>query len=115
MSVRTITRDGKKIEIETLPDLPGVVAIKRKRTPYLHEDLSRVILGLNSTGRVWVYLLRQHKMRPHSPIAVSSKHLKEMGVNRFAKAKAIKNLERMSLIETLKDGNGRNPRVKLLV
>jgi hypothetical protein len=115
MSIRTITRDGKKIEIETLPNLPGVVAIKRKRTPYLHEDLSRVILGLNATGRVWVYLLRQHKMRPHKPIAVSSKHLKDLGVGPRTKTRAVDRLAQAGLIRVLNGGKGRNPRVELLV
>jgi hypothetical protein len=117
MSIRTVARGGKLIEVTTLPDLPGVVTVKRKRrTPYLHMDMSRVVAGLSAAGRVWVYLLRQSTMRPNDPaIAVSSKHLKELGVDRYAKANAIASLERKGLIAVVKGGSGKNPRVKLLV
>jgi hypothetical protein len=116
MSIRLVTRHGQTFEAETLPDRPGVVAFKKKkRTPFLYEDIDRLVLGLNAMGRVWVYILRQHKMRPHKPIAVSSKHLRDMGVDRRAKTRAIESLAQAGLITILYAGRGRSPRVKLLV
>jgi hypothetical protein len=55
-------------------------------------------------------------MRPGDDvISVSSKHLKELGVSRFAKARAIETLERRGLITVLNGGSKMNPRVRLLV
>jgi hypothetical protein len=115
VTIRTIARDGKLIEVETLPSPPAVAAKSKRREPYIHVDMDQIIKGLNSVGRLWVYLLRQNTIRPGSPIAVSTKHLKELGVSRFAKADAIASLERKGLIAVVEAGRGRNPRVKLLV
>jgi hypothetical protein len=117
MSIRTIARNGKLIEVETLPDLPCVTKIKKqKHEPFLYEDMRLVILGLPAIGRVWVHLLRQRKMRPQdSAIAVSNKHLKELGVSHDAKRRAIETLRRKGLVDVVKGGRGRKPRVKLLV
>lgn len=111
---RYLYRHGKRIEIETLPDPEGVVPVKQKQQNFLHENMDRVIRGLNTTGRLWVYLLRQQRMQPGRPVTVSSKQLKRLGLDRNAKARALHSLKRDGLIRILTGGRGRNPRVEIL-
>ena len=113
---RYLYRHGKRIEIETLPDLPGVASVKQKRRQqnFLHEDMGHIIRGLNPTGRLWIYLLRQQRMQPGRPVMVSSKQLKHLGVDRNAKARALHSLKQAGLIRILTAGRGRNPRVEIL-
>jgi hypothetical protein len=116
MGVRHVYRHGKRIEIETLPDPPGVISVKQKqqRRNFLYEDMGRIIRGLDATGRVWVYLLRQQRMQSSKSVVVSSKHLKQLGVERWGKYRALDNLKQAGLIRVLIGGSGRNPRVKIL-
>lgn len=111
---RYLYRHGKRIEIETLSDPAGVVPVKQKQQNFLHEDMDRVIRGLNTTGRLWVYLLRQQRMQPGRPVTVSSKQLKRLGLDRNAKARALHSLKQDGLIRILTGGRGRNPRVEIL-
>jgi len=80
---------------------------------FIHEDMARLLLGLNTTSRLWPYLLQQRRMRPGKPVVVSSVHLAKLGVDRYAKMRALRNLERAGLIRVLRP-NGQNPRVELL-
>src|SRR5262249_7431195 len=113
---RFLYRHGKRIEIETPPDLSGVVSAKQKRRQrnFLHEDMGRLVCGLNTTRRLWGYLLRQQRIQPGRPVMVSSQQLRHWGVDRNAKARALHNLKKAGLIRILTGGRGRNPRVEIL-
>jgi hypothetical protein len=52
-------------------------------------------------------------MHPSKPVVVSSVHLAKLGVDRFAKMRALRSLERAGLIRVLRS-NGQNPQVELL-
>ena len=80
---------------------------------FIHEGMERLMLGLSTTSRVWPYLLQQQRMHPDKPVVVSSAQLAKLGVDRFAKMRALRSLERAGLIRVLRP-NGQNPQVKLL-
>jgi GTP-sensing pleiotropic transcriptional regulator CodY len=52
-------------------------------------------------------------MQPQEPVVVSSVKLSKLGVNRYAKRRALRKLEEAGLIQVLR-ANGRNPRVKVV-
>jgi hypothetical protein len=80
---------------------------------FVHEDMKRLILGLDTRGKVWAYILVQHRMSRGKPVVVTSTQLAKLGVNRFAKGRALRSLERAGLIR-VQYASGQNPRVELL-
>jgi hypothetical protein len=87
---------------------------KPKRKDFIHEQMAKLALGLDAKGRVWAYLLQQRRMQPSKLIAVGNVRLARFGVGRFAKARALRSLERAGLIR-VERSRGCNPRIKVLV
>jgi len=116
MGVRYVYRHGKRIEVETLPDLPGVISMKQKRQQrknFVHEDMETLILGFDLRSRLWAYLLQRRRIQPGKPLAVSNIRMATLGIHRFVKMRALRSLERAGLIRVLR-ACGKNPRVEVL-
>lgn len=80
---------------------------------FVHEDLKRLTSAFDARGKVWTYLLVQRRMHPGKPIAVGTVQLAKLGVDRHAKWRALRSLERDGFIH-VQCANGQNPRVELL-
>ena len=80
---------------------------------FVHEDLKRLTLAFDARSKVWTYLLVQRRMRPGKPVMAGTVQLAKLGVDRFAKMRALRSLECAGLIRVQR-ANGQNPRVELL-
>jgi DNA-binding transcriptional regulator YhcF (GntR family) len=80
---------------------------------FVHEDLKRLTLAFNARDKVWTFILVQRRMRPGKPVVVSTAQLAKLGVNRTAKWRALRGLERDGFIR-VQCANGQNPRAELL-
>jgi hypothetical protein len=67
------------------------------RKNFIYESMSRLVLGLDTRGKVWAYLLREQRMHPKQSISVSSGQLERLGVNRYGKYRALRSLEHAGL------------------
>ena len=80
---------------------------------FVHEDLKRLTSAFNTRSTVWTYLLLQRRMRPGKSVVVGTVQLTKLGVDRHAKWRALRSLERDAFIR-VQSANGQNPRVGLL-
>jgi hypothetical protein len=80
---------------------------------FVHEDLKRLTSAFNARSKVWTYLLLQRRMRPSKPVVASTAQLTKLGVDRNAKWRALRSLERDGFIR-IQRAHGQNPKVELL-
>jgi hypothetical protein len=80
---------------------------------FVHEDMKRLTSAFDTRSKVWTYILLHHRMGRGKPVVVRSAQLAKLGVDRFAKWRAMRSLERAGFIR-IQCANGQNPRVELL-
>jgi hypothetical protein len=80
---------------------------------FVHEDLKRLTSAFDTRSKVWTHILVQHRMRRGKAVVVGTGQLAKLGVDRHAKWRALRSLERDGFIR-VQCANGQNPRVELL-
>jgi DNA-binding PadR family transcriptional regulator len=76
--------------------------------------LEEIVAGVNSTGLVWLWLLRLRALNPRDKYhTLSSEGLERYGVDRFAKYRALRKLEERGLIEVSR-ANHHSPQVYIV-
>lgn len=76
--------------------------------------LEEIVAGVNSTGLVWLWLLRLRALNPHDKYhTLSNEGLERYGVSRWAKSRALQKLEERGLIEVAR-ANHHNPQVYII-
>jgi hypothetical protein len=78
---------------------------------FLIEDMSEISAGVDTTSLVWLRLLQLRRMRNKDPLG--NEWLARYGVDRFAKARALKLLEKRGLIK-VKRSSHRGPVVTII-
>jgi hypothetical protein len=88
-------------------------AKRPQKQNYLHANMEDIIDGVESAGIVWLRLLQLHCMRKEKYLALGNEWLAEHGVDRFAKARALRSLEKRGLIQIMRSPR-RSPLVHII-
>ena len=89
-------------------------ARKQKERDFLHEDMDEVVCALPAIGIVWVRLLQLRGMRRKEKyLLLGNAWLTRHGVDRWAKMRALRSLEKKGFIYVRRE-NHRNPRVVII-
>jgi DNA-binding MarR family transcriptional regulator len=70
-------------------------------------------VGVDSTGIVWLRLLQLRRMRKEKYLVLGNEWLTQHGVDRFAKSRALRVLEKRGLIRIVRSDH-RSPRVHIV-
>lgn len=110
-----MSKDCEKLWAEGPDPLADVTekpkARKTKEQNYLHEDMKEIVAGANSI--VWLRLLQLRKMRKENTIVLANEWLKQHGVDRYGKTRALQTLKKRGLIR-VEHSDHRSPRVVII-
>lgn len=109
-------RPGDPLDSAPAPDTSATKQSRKRkeRKPkgqdFLYEDMPNVVLGLDAAGIVWVLILQKWRMENFAEISLTNVRLEQFGVDRFAKSRALRKLEKRGLI-SVNRADHRNPLV----
>jgi hypothetical protein len=86
---------------------------KTKEQNYLHADMEDIVAGVEAAGIVWLRLLQLRRMRKEKYLTLGNEWLAAHGVDRFAKSRALRSLEKRGLIQIMRS-NRRSPLVRVI-
>jgi hypothetical protein len=107
------------IEVEELDQesvVPPTKSSKVKKTKeknYLHADMGDIVAGIESAGIVWLRLLQLRSMRKEKYLLLGNEWLAQHGVDRFAKSRALRSLEKRGLVHIMRSDH-RSPLVCII-
>jgi hypothetical protein len=113
-----VIRHGQRIEVETI-NTGAAVRPKRqpKGEPFVTVPLRWAAAAAKATNTpqamVWIWLLRLAFEARSSTFTVPNERLEGYGVNRFAKARALRDLKAAGLIH-VESRTGKCPRVTIV-
>jgi hypothetical protein len=112
-------RPGDPLDSVPVPDTSATKQDRKRkeRKPkgqdFLYEDMPNVVLGLDAAGIVWVLVLQKWRMENFAEISLTNVRLEQFGVDRFAKYRALRRLEKLGLIRVDR-ADYRNPLVTVV-
>jgi hypothetical protein len=96
-------------------DSAALAKVRKKKQNYLHASMNEIIVGVPPTGIVWLRLLQLKTMRPQDKYhELGNQWFESHGVNRMAKTRALRVLEKRGLIRVIHKSRTGSPRVYII-
>jgi hypothetical protein len=106
-----VSRNGKRIAVDVIN--PPVRRHKSSEKDYLHADMKDLVVGCNVASIVWLRLVQLKTMQKKRTVTLSNDWFQQHGINRWAKNRALRALEKSGLIQVTRSDH-RSPRVTLV-
>jgi hypothetical protein len=104
-----VVREGA-LPTKESPTAKPTKALRKRDKDYIHADMKDAVRGCNVTSIVWLRLLQLKTMGKRNPVTLSNEWFERHGVDRWAKNRALRTLQKNGLIK-VEWSERRSPRV----